>query len=357
VSFEAGRIAAIEPGPETEQAYLSPGLIDLQVNGFAGHDLNAEGLAPETVLALAEALRAVGVTTFLPTLITASEGAITASLRTIAAARRQHPHLAHAIPFVHVEGPSISPQDGPRGAHPASHIRAPGLAEFGRWQAASGDLVGLVTLSPHFAEAPDYIRALTTRGVHVSIGHTHATPAQIAAAVAAGAVLSTHLGNGIAAMLPRHPNAIWTQLAEDRLTAMFIHDGHHLPADTFKAMVRAKGVARSILVSDSVALAGMPPGRYRQPVGGDVELTADGRLGLAGTPYLAGAARSLAEGVALTAGLPGFGLATALAMATVNPGRFVGGRGRLRLGAACEVMRFRWSPGDANLTIDTVLSP
>jgi N-acetylglucosamine-6-phosphate deacetylase len=169
--------------------------------------------------------------------------------------------------------------------------------------------------------------------------------------------LSTHLGNGIAATLPRHPNAIWTQLAEDRLTAMFIHDGHHLPADTFKAMVRAKGVARSILVSDSVALAGMPPGRYRQPVGGDVELTADGRLGLAGTPYLAGAARSLAEGVALAAAQPGFGLATAMAMATVNPGRFVGGRGRLRLGAPCDLIRFRWSPGDAGLTIDTVLSP
>ncbi len=356
VCVEAGRIAAIEPGPETEQAYLSAGLIDLQVNGFAGHDLNAEDMAPETVLALAEALRTVGVTTFVPTLITAAERRITASLRAIAAARRQHPFLAQAIPFVHVEGPSISPLDGPRGAHPAAEIRAPDLAEFGRWQAASGHLVGLVTLSPHFSEAPDYIRALTRSGVHVSLGHTHATPAQIDAAVTAGAVLSTHLGNGIAASLPRHPNAIWTQLADDRLTAMFINDGHHLPADTFKAMVRAKGIKRSILVSDSVALAGLQPGRYRQPVGGEVELTADGRLSLVGTPYLAGAARSLAEGVALAAGQPGVGLPAALAMATVNPGRLVGGRGRLRVGAVCDVMRFRWTPGDPTLAIETVLS-
>lgn len=356
LSVEAGRIAAIEPGPEEEHAYLSPGLIDLQVNGFAGHDLNAEGLAPETVLALADSLRKVGVTSFVPTLITASERAITASLRAIAAARRQHRLLAHAIPFVHVEGPSISPQEGPRGAHPESEIRAPDLAEFGRWQAASGHLVGLVTLSPHFAEAPDYIRALTRSGVHVSLGHTHATPAQINLAATAGAVLSTHLGNGIAASLPRHPNAIWTQLADDRLTAMFINDDHHLPADTFKAMVRAKGIERSILVSDSVALAGMQPGRYRQPVGGDVELAADGRLSMVGTPYLAGAARSLAEGVALAAGRPGFSLSAALAMATANPGRLVGGRGRLRVGAACDLMRFRWNPGDPTLTIETVLS-
>ena len=355
LSVEAGRIIAIEPGPETDDAYLSPGLIDLQVNGFAGHDLNAEGLTPETVLALAEALLAVGVTSFVPTLITASERAIVASLGAIAAARRQHRRLAHAIPFVHVEGPSISPEDGPRGAHPLSEIRAPDLAEFGRWQAASGNLVGLVTLSPHFAEAPDYIRALAARGVHVSLGHTHATAVQITAAVAAGATLSTHLGNGIAAMLPRHPNAIWTQLADDRLTAMFINDGHHLPAETFKAMVRAKGTLRSILVSDSVALAGMPLGRYRQPVGGEVELSADGRLSLAGTPYLAGAARSLSEGVALTAGQPGFDLSAALAMATVNPGRLMGGRGRLRVGAAADVMRFRWNSGDTSLTIETVL--
>ena len=356
LSVEAGRITAIDAGPETDEAYLSPGLIDLQVNGFAGHDLNAEGLTPETVRALAETLLAAGVTSFVPTLITAPERAIIASLRAIAEVRRRHRRVAHAIPFVHVEGPSLSPQDGPRGAHPLAEIRPPDLAEFGRWQAASGNLVGLVTLSPHFDEAPDYIRALTARGVHVSLGHTDARPVQIAAAAASGATLSTHLGNGIAANLPRHPNPIWTQLADDRLTAMFINDGHHLPADTFKAMVRAKGIERSILVSDSVALAGMPPGRYRQPVGGEVELTPDGRLSLAGTPYLAGAARSLAECVALTAGQPGFGLSAALAMATVNPGRLMGGRGRFRIGDVAHVMRFRWTPGDRTLAIETMLS-
>jgi N-acetylglucosamine-6-phosphate deacetylase len=356
VSVEGGRIVAIEPGPDGETAFLSPGLIDLQVNGFAGHDLNADGLTPATVLALADALRATGVTTFVPTLITASESAITAALRVIAAARADNRHLAHTIPFIHVEGPSFSPEDGPRGAHPLAHVRAPDLAEFERWQEASGNLVGMVTLSPHFGEAPAYIRALTLRGVHVAIGHTHATPDQITAAVDAGATLSTHLGNGAAAQVPRHPNFIWTQLADDRLTATFIADGHHLPADTFKAMVRAKGIKRSILVSDAVALGGMPPGLYEQPVGGRVELTSDGRLGVAGTPYLAGAARPLADGVAFAAGIAAFGLATALTMATANPGRLTSGRGQIRMSGAADLIRFRWAPGDHTLRIEDVTS-
>ena len=89
-------------------------------------------------------------------------------------------------------------------------------------------------------------------------------------------------------MLPRHPNQLWTQLADDRLHAGFIADGHHLPADTFRAMLRAKGVERSHLVSDVTALGGMPPGRYRTPVGGEVELSEDGRLSLRRHPVPGG---------------------------------------------------------------------
>lgn len=355
VTVAAGRVTAIEDGPAGETAWLSAALVDLQVNGFAGHDLNGGGLVPETVARLVSALRGGGVTSFLPTLITASETSITAALSAIATARAADPLVAHAIPAVHVEGPHISPEDGPRGAHPRDQVRPPDLAEFDRWQAACGGLVGMVTLSPHHDGAPDYIRALTARGVHVAIGHTDASPAQIAAAVDAGAVLSTHLGNGIAATLPRHPNPIWSQLAEDRLTASFIADGHHLPAEVLRAMLRAKGLDRAVLVSDAAALGGLPPGLYDQPIGGRVELTADGRLGLAGTPLLAGAARPLKQDVAFAIGMAGISLADALRLATVNPGRFVGGRGVLAVGAPADLIRFRWAPGDQDLSIDTVL--
>jgi N-acetylglucosamine-6-phosphate deacetylase len=354
VSVEDGRIAAIEEGPPGEAAWLSAGLVDLQANGSAGIDLNGRDLAPEAVARLTAVLRIAGVTTFLPTLITASEASITAALAAIAEARAGDPLVAHAIPAIHVEGPHISPEDGPRGAHPRDQVRPPDLTEFERWQAACGGLVGLVTLSPHHPGAPDYIRALAARGVGVAIGHTDASPAQIAAAVEAGAALSTHLGNGIAAMLPRHPNPIWSQLADDRLTATFIADGHHLPAEVFRAMLRAKGLDRAVLVSDATALAGLPPGLYDQPIGGRVELTPDGRLGVAGTPFLAGAARPLKQDVALAIEMAGISLACALRLATVNPGRFVGGRGRLVPGASADLIRFHWTPGDRDLVVETV---
>jgi N-acetylglucosamine-6-phosphate deacetylase len=354
VDIENGAIVAIRDGDGAEDAYLSAGLIDLQVNGYGGLDLNDGELTVSRVSALARALLGLGVTTFLPTLVTASEEAIIAALAAIAEARDGDPIAARMIPFVHVEGPFVSPNDGPRGAHPRAFIRRADLAEYLRWQRQSRGLVGMVTLSPHDGAAVDFIRRVASDGVHVAIGHTDAAADALHAAADAGARLSTHLGNGIAAMLPRHPNAIWAQLADDRLTATFIADGHHLPADTMRAMLRAKGFERAILVSDSVALAGMPPGVYDQKIGGKVELTADGRLGTLGTPYLAGAAKPLKDGVAFAADAGRLSLADALALATENPGRFAGFRGRLEVGAFADIIRFRWRPGDPTLAIEEV---
>jgi N-acetylglucosamine-6-phosphate deacetylase len=148
---------------------------------------------------------------------------------------------------------------------------------------------------------------------------------------------------------------LWTQLAEDRLTATMIADGHHLPADTLKAMLRSKGIERSILVSDAVALAGMPPGSYDTPVGGKVELDANGRLSLAGTSYLAGAALPLKDGVARAVAMTGVSLGDAVRMATANPGRFTGHRGELRVGARADLIRFTLDPGGMGLHIETVI--
>jgi N-acetylglucosamine-6-phosphate deacetylase len=355
VSYAEGRITSIAEGPADARGFLSAGLVDLQVNGFAGYDLNAGGLTEATVSALTRALARAGVTTFVPTLITAPEKAIAAALATIAAARKADARVAHAVPYVHLEGPWLSPEDGPRGAHPKSEIRAPDLAEFALWQEACGGLVGMVTLSPHWPQSPEIIRAMVAQGVHVAIGHTGAEPEQVKAAIDAGARLSTHLGNGAAQLLPRHPNFIWTQLADERLSASLIADGHHLPAETFKVMLQAKGLSRAILVSDATTLAGMPPGVYEQPIGGKVELSADGRLSLIGTPYLAGAALPLSDMVARAAIMGGIDLDQALALATVNPGVFVGGRGRLEVGADADLIRFDWAPGDRSLSIETVL--
>ena len=265
--------------------------------------------------------------------------------------RVDHRLVAEMVAGIHVEGPSISEKDGPRGAHPLAHVRPPSIAEFELWQQASNNLVSMVTLAPENDGSMDYIRALTSQGVLVALGHTAATPEEIHAAADAGATLSTHLGNGAASMLPRHPNFIWAQLADDRLTASLIADGWHLPADTFKSMLRAKGVERAILVSDTVALAGMPAGLYQQPVGGNVEVSPEGRIGVAGTPYLAGASLPLSANVAIAAEMAGMPLADALLLATENPGRFLGGRGRLHVGARADLIRFEWSHGDREIKV------
>lgn len=316
---DAGRSAA----PDAGLPWIVPGYIDLQVNGYEGHDVNGSEVTPQTIVDLTEALARRGTTTFVPTVITGSEEAILTSLRAVAGARSENEGAAHAVPFAHVEGPFIAEDDGPRGAHDLDQVRPPSLAELDRWQDACGGLVGLVTISPHHPGSVEFTAGAVARGIQIAVGHTSATPEEISAVVDAGASLSTHLGNGAHATLPRHPNYIWTQLADDRLTAGFIADGHHVPGAALKAMLRAKGLERSFFVSDSVALAGMPPGRYETPVGGQVELAADGRLAVAGTPYLAGAARNLAECVASAVHLVGLKVGDAVRLATENPARVV----------------------------------
>ena len=350
-----GRIVFIEPGAHDETAWIAPGLMDLQVNGFLGDDFNADDLTSDAVQRLARHILATGVTTFLPTIITASEEKIIHNLRIIAAARQADPLVMQMIPFVHVEGPHIAPEEGPRGAHPLEQVRPPDIAEFMRWQAASGNLVGMVTLAPEYSGVVDYIHALSARGIHISLGHTSANQDQIHAAATAGAHLSTHLGNGVANLLPRHPNLIWAQLADDRLTATFIADGHHLPADTLTAMLRAKTLQRAVLISDLVMLAGLPAGKYVTPVGGKVELHPDGRLNLTESGYLAGATAPLKDAIAYVAANTGFTLGEAVLMATANPGRFTNARGVLRVGSSADLIKFRWEQGDSTLAIESAI--
>jgi N-acetylglucosamine-6-phosphate deacetylase len=349
----AGRIAAIEPATVAADApYLAPGLVDLQVNGYRGIDLNDGAPSPDKVIALTRLMHAVGVTSYAPTLITASRAALVAALGAIRRACEADAASAAAIAFVHVEGPFLAAEDGPRGAHPAAHIRAPDLAEVAAWQQAAGGRVGVVTLSPHWPGVEAFIAAVVAQGIRVAIGHTGAGAEQVHAAARAGATLSTHLGNGAAATLPRHPNFIWAQLADDRLAAGLIADGFHLPADTLKAMLRAKGLDRAFLVSDTAALGGMPPGVYDQPIGGRVEVGRDGRLSVAGTPYLAGAGRPLVEDVARAIAMADLTLADGLRLATANPGAIAGGgRGGLEPGAAADLIRFRWQAGAETLDL------
>ena len=134
---------------------------------------------------------------------------------------------------------------------------------------------------------------------------------------------------------------------------MFIGDGHHLPDDTLKVMLRAKGLDGSILVSDVVALGGIPPGLYETPVGGLVELTPEGRLSLHGTRFLAGSVVPLKDAVAHLA-TTCLSLSESLRLATENPARFLGRTGKLQVGAPGDLVRFTWEPA-AGIQIESVL--
>jgi len=344
----------LEPAPDG--IFITPGFIDLQVNGFAGVDYNSPTAPLEEIASSIRTIFSTGVTRFFPTVITGSPEDMLGALQNLAFARET---LAEgpAMEAFHVEGPHISPHDGPRGAHPARWVRPPDFEEFKRWQDAAQGNVRLITLSPEWPEAPDYIDRLALEGVVTSIGHTRATRQQIADAVSAGATLSTHLGNGADAVLPRHPNYIWEQLAEDKLAASFIVDGIHLPDSFLKVALRAKGVERSVLITDAVMPAMCAPGPYRLGEV-EVELKDDQRVVLRGGTRLAGSSLRMDAAISNVMRTAKLSLTEAIAMATVNParvGRIAGRLRGLRPGDRSDVVRFRVEDGQVRV-IETYLA-
>ncbi len=326
VALADGIIQGVEETSDDKASgcLIAPGLTDLQVNGYAGSDLNTDPLLPGTVRDISVKLWSEGVTTFFPTVITNSPENIMRAVKAVADACRLFPEAAGAVGGIHLEGPFISPEDGARGAHPAEHVRPPDWELFNEWQEACNGMIRIVTLSPEWPGAADFIRKASVTGVIVAIGHTAATPEQIREAVGAGATLSTHLGNGSHQMLPRHRNYIWEQLAADELYATMISDGFHLPDALMKVFIRMKP-GRLILVSDATSLTGMPPGDYNTHIGGEVTLTGEGKLHMKGNAdVLAGSGKSLLHCVETLASKGLASLAGALDMAGRIPYRMAG---------------------------------
>lgn len=267
--IEGKTIVRIEPCKEGAECnfgghdfYLSPGFFDPQVNGFAGVDFNSKGLTPEGLHQAAHSLAAFGVTRFLPTLITASHERIVQQLKIIATAIENDPFLRKMCPGIHLEGPYICPEDGPRGVHLREFVRPPHWEELKRFQEACRGKIRCITLAPEVEGAIHFIERSVREGIVVGLGHTDASETVLEDAVRAGARLSCHLGNGTRPLLPPHRNPIQKQLAMDQLMATIITDGIHLPPYVVRNFVRSKGKDRMMLTTDCVAGAGAPPGRY-----------------------------------------------------------------------------------------------
>jgi N-acetylglucosamine-6-phosphate deacetylase len=342
--------------PDVEAGFVAPALFDLQINGCDGRGFSSPKLTSQDVLHVINVCRSHGIGALCPTLITNSFDALVHGFKTLARSCDADEAVAAALPAFHLEGPYISAEDGPRGAHPREHVRPPDWDEFQRFQEAAGGRIRLVTLAPEREGALPFIQRLVASGVVVALGHTAASGEQIGAAVAAGACLSTHLGNGSHAMLPRHDNYVWEQLAADGLWASIICDGHHLPPALIKCILRVKTPARCVLTCDASPLAGLPPGRYSE-WDQELEVLRDGRVVLPGTPFLGGSGvfTDTCVGIAVRDG--GVSLREALDMAGARPRSLLGVEARpLAAGAAADLVLFDWEPGGSMRVTGTVIA-
>ena len=269
--------------------------VDLQINGYGGIDFNAGGLTVDKVKEVTRRLAADGTAVYLPTFVTGDPDMVLANIRIIAEARRTDAECRDRIAGVHLEGPFISPRPGAVGTHPVEWVRPPDMELFDRYMDAADGAVKLVTVAAEIEGMPDFVKAVSGKGIAVSLGHQlAATPAEIEPCIAAGAKAFTHLGNGIPNMIPRHENIIMTALAEDRASVMFIPDGHHLPDSMLKVYCRAVKLDRLIAVSDAQYPAGMPPGEY-EVCGAHARLEPDGLLWNPSRNCLVGATAPMAK--------------------------------------------------------------
>jgi N-acetylglucosamine-6-phosphate deacetylase len=243
---------------------------------------------------LTEALLERGTVAYCATLITADLEVYRRNLPLIARAMEE-PGIRGRLLGIHLEGPYLSPVDGARGAHPAAFIRQPDCDEFERLCEWADGKLALLTVAPEPPGAVELIAHVRRRHpTRVALGHHAASREAIHRAADAGASLVTHLGNGCANLLPRHHNVILHQLAHDGLTAGIITDGHHLPPDLIRVIVRAKGIDRLFVVSDAAPIAGFAPGVY-DSLGGTVRLTAGGRIESLDGSHLAGSTATMAD--------------------------------------------------------------
>ncbi len=299
-----------------------PGFVDLQVNGYLGIDFSSPDLTEESCAHACRSLLQAGTAAFLPTLITSP----------IEVYQRNLPLIAHLLdwgefrgrlPGIHLEGPFISPSAGAVGAHNPDWVRTPDLSLLKQFHEWAGGRLRLLTLAAEMKGAGPLARAASAWGMIVSVGHTLASPQDLERLQEAGAKALTHLGNGLPATLPKFANPLWAGLADDGYTAMLIGDGHHIPDKILRAMIRAKGIDRALLVSDAAPVAGLPPGKYFT-LGNEAVLEPSGRLYNPKKGNLVGSSMTLLQCMNHLAYLGFWSLPDLLALGFYNPLRLLG---------------------------------
>lgn len=304
--------------------FVGPGLVDFQVNGVNGVDFNDLKLSVSDIESATHFLLSKGVTTFFPTLITNEDQVIISILSTFKEACENKSLIASCIGGIHLEGPFISSKEGAKGAHNPKFIQKPNWDLVCKFQEASGGRIKLITMAPELENAFSFIKKCCDSGIKVAIGHSNATLEDLEKGIEAGASLSTHLGNAVPLMLPRHPNILWDQLALGQQYASLIADGFHVPDSFLKVVLKVKG-EKAFLVSDATKFCGMPPGEYKTHIGDKVILSPNGKLSLKNSNgLLAGASKTILEGVAYLIEKKLADLSMAWKMASVIPASYIG---------------------------------
>jgi N-acetylglucosamine-6-phosphate deacetylase len=242
---------------------MNQGYIDLQVNGYGGVDYHSNDLTADQLHHSCAVMREHGVAGFLYTITTSPVDWICANVRKMLAFREKDALVKEMIVGIHIEGPYISAVDGYRGAHPREHVREASLDGAKQMVEASGGLLKIVTLAPEQDPGFKVTIYLTSQGVRVAGGHSNASMEQLNGAIDNGLAMWTHLGNGCPMMMHRHDNIVQRVLSlSDKLWLQFIADGAHVAFPALKNYLRAAGPEKTIVVTDAVAPAGSPPGRY-----------------------------------------------------------------------------------------------
>jgi N-acetylglucosamine-6-phosphate deacetylase len=266
------------------------GHVDLQVNGYAGVDFNADDVTDEQFVAVCDRLRRDECESILATVITAPLPAMIGRINRLASAIETVPEVSRVIAGIHVEGPFISPVDGYVGAHPKAAVMPAVVGIAGQLIDAGRGHVRLLTLAPEMDSQSAVTRFLVDQLIVVAGGHSDASTDQLQRCINAGMTLFTHLGNGCPSILPRHDNIVQRVLSlSDQINISLIADGHHVPFFALANYLRCIPDDRVIIVSDAISAAGLGPGTYSL---GEQSVTvdADGAAWAEGRQHFAGCA-------------------------------------------------------------------
>ena len=340
LTIEDGLIASVSIEDESmdpdapmdhDAPLLAPGFVDIHVHGLGGHDAMG-GI--DALDGMARALLRRGVTSFLPTAVSAPIASLHAFASTVRSWMPGAPADGARPLGFNLEGPFLS--HARRGAHDPAFLMDPADVSAGDLQPLM-DGLRLITIAPELPGAIDLIASMAIGGVAVSLGHSAATIDEARAGYAAGATSTTHLFNGMTGVDHRAPGLAVAALTTDDAMVELIADGHHVHPGLWPLIVRAKPARGLMLVSDAISLAGTDIRRAR--IGSlDVEVVA-GQVTLRGTATLAGSVIALDDAVRnfVAAGVP---QPSAFAAATVNPLAMLGvtDRGTLAAGQAADIV-------------------